>query len=157
MDQLFDRNVAILAVDLVRPAIEAAMKAGLLKRQILVIDVADPTTGEKMYSFVVCLKNNEGQQRFEVLARKKCELAHQTGMDTAKVVGKCPHLLAENDVKYPGGVNRDGIIVGCSGVEAYYDQMFAGMVAEAIKAICISIVQNEILPSDSDLVRLGGR
>ncbi len=45
-----------------------------------------------------------------------------------------PHLLYLGDTPYWGGVKRHGIVVACSGVQSFFDQMLSGMVADAIKA-----------------------
>ena len=44
------------------------------------------------------------------------------------------HLLFSDDTPYWGGVKRHGIVVACSGVQPYFDQMISGMIADAIKA-----------------------
>ena len=45
-----------------------------------------------------------------------------------------PHLLFVGDTPYPGCVEREGIIVACSGVQAYFDKLIAGMVADMLIA-----------------------
>jgi hypothetical protein len=45
------------------------------------------------------------------------------------------HLLFPDDTLYWGGVYRHGVVVTCSGVQPYFDQMISGMVADMIKAL----------------------
>lgn len=50
-----------------------------------------------------------------------------------------PHLLFSGDTPYYGGVHRHGIVVACSGVQQYFDQMIAGMVSD----MCIALAHDE--------------
>ncbi|MFA6519237.1 MAG: hypothetical protein WCT41_00200 [Candidatus Paceibacterota bacterium] len=64
-----------------------------------------------------------------------------------------PHLLMEGDTPFWGGVWRDGLASGCSGVQSHFDRMIAGMVVDAAVALaydaCIAwCVQNP----DADFV-----
>lgn len=45
-------------------------------------------------------------------------------------------LLFPGDTIYWGGVKRHGIVVTCSGIQPYFDQLIAGIVADTIKAMC---------------------
>lgn len=45
------------------------------------------------------------------------------------------HLLFPDDTPYWGGVKRHGIVVACSGVQPWFDQMISGMIADALKAV----------------------
>ncbi|PIR44470.1 MAG: hypothetical protein COV10_04420 [Candidatus Vogelbacteria bacterium CG10_big_fil_rev_8_21_14_0_10_51_16] len=53
-----------------------------------------------------------------------------------------PHLLFPGDTPYWGGVKRHGLAVSCSGVQPWFDQMIAGMIADAIKAFCYDTWMN---------------
>ena len=46
-----------------------------------------------------------------------------------------PHLLFRGDTPYWGAVKRAGIVVFCSGVQAYFDRMISGMIADMIIAL----------------------
>ncbi|MES2088232.1 MAG: hypothetical protein V4467_04565 [Patescibacteria group bacterium] len=46
-----------------------------------------------------------------------------------------PHLLFPGDVVYWGGVKRQGIVVACSGIQAYLDRLFSGITADACIAL----------------------
>jgi len=49
-----------------------------------------------------------------------------------------PHLLFPGDTVYWGGVKRHGIVVTCSGIQPFYDQLIAGIAADSIKALSYS-------------------
>lgn len=46
-----------------------------------------------------------------------------------------PHLLMEGDTPYWGGVWREGLAAGCSGVQSHFDRMISGMVIDASVAL----------------------
>ena len=46
-----------------------------------------------------------------------------------------PQLMFPGDAPYWGGVKRHGIVVACSGVQPWLDQMISGMVADICKAL----------------------
>ena len=46
-----------------------------------------------------------------------------------------PHLLMEGDAPYWGGVWREGLASGCSGIQSHFDRMIAGMVIDASIAL----------------------
>jgi len=50
-----------------------------------------------------------------------------------------PHLLFPNDTPYFGGVKMDGIVVGCSGVQPWFDQMIARVIA----CLCIGQARHD--------------
>lgn len=70
---------------------------------------------------------------YEAVALSKAEKSVRTGKATAELE---PHYLVDNDTVYWGSVVIDDIVVACSGVEAYYDEMFSGWIATAVKALC---------------------
>jgi hypothetical protein len=77
---------------------------------------------------------NKWQSSYDVIALNK---ARQLWYDqnTDGNTDSMSHLLFPGDTPYWGGVKRHGIVVACSGVQAYFDQMISGMIADAIKAI----------------------
>ncbi len=44
------------------------------------------------------------------------------------------HLLYSGDTAFWGGVKRHSIVVACSGVQPWFDQMISGMIADGLKA-----------------------
>ena len=49
-------------------------------------------------------------------------------------MGSSSHLLFPGDTPFWGGVNREGIVVTCSGVQSWFDRMIAGMIADMLIA-----------------------
>ena len=70
---------------------------------------------------------------YERIALSKAEKSVRTGLSSAMVE---PQYFCEGDTPYWGSVALDGIVVGCSGVEGFYDEMFSMWIAAAIKALC---------------------
>ncbi|MEW5805284.1 MAG: hypothetical protein AB1721_00940 [Patescibacteria group bacterium] len=68
---------------------------------------------------------------FNLIAKRKMELARRLKMDT-KVAAAYPWLLEPGDYLYPGGVYRQGIAVGCSGIVGHADEGLAALVADTI-------------------------
>jgi hypothetical protein len=71
---------------------------------------------------------------FDEIARSKA-LQLWRGQNTDGNTDSMPHLLFPDDTPYWGGVKRHGLVVACSGVQSYFDQMIAGMIADALKAL----------------------
>lgn len=57
------------------------------------------------------------------------------GMNDDGNMGVNAHLLFPDDTPYWGGVYRHGIVVCCSGIQPWFDQLISGMVADMIKAM----------------------
>ncbi len=70
---------------------------------------------------------------FDKIARSKA-LQLWRGQNTDGNTDVMPHLLFPGDTPKWGGVKRHGIVVACSGVQPYFDQMISGWVADALKA-----------------------
>jgi len=70
---------------------------------------------------------------FDVIARCKAQQLWQ-GQNIDGNTDSIPHLLFPDNTPYWGGVKRHGIVVACSGIQPYFDQMFSGMIADGIKA-----------------------
>jgi hypothetical protein len=68
---------------------------------------------------------------YETNARTKARMSWRARMDTLTLITVCPTHLQHADSKYAGGVWRDGVVVGVSGVEQYFDHMIAAIIAEA--------------------------
>ncbi|OGI87704.1 hypothetical protein A2995_01340 [Candidatus Nomurabacteria bacterium RIFCSPLOWO2_01_FULL_33_24] len=82
-------------------------------------------------------KKKEWRHRFDEIAQcKALQLWHQrnNGHLTTPV-----HLLFPDDTPYYGGVDREGIVVACSGLQPYFDKMISGMVAD----LCIALAHDD--------------
>lgn len=71
---------------------------------------------------------------YDLFARGKARITWRTRRSSRDIVLNAPHLLMPGDPTFWGSVILDDIIVGVSGVESYFDEMFAMMTAAAIKA-----------------------
>ena len=59
------------------------------------------------------------------------------GMSTHEIQTLAPHMLVTGDTVYYGSVISNGIVVACSGVQPYFDEMISAWVLAACKALCI--------------------
>jgi hypothetical protein len=72
------------------------------------------------------------------IARKKAEQSWRTEKDTLVIQTQFPHLWVKDDVKWAGGIFRDGIALGVSGMHWQEDQRLGEEIASAIKEYCIT-------------------
>lgn len=139
---MFDRAAAMAAFDLVRPQIAAVMQA-LDLGQNLAIAIAGTGSlapGKASGSFredclLVTAIGDRTTWRIDLeeIALAKARKSVRTGRATADLA---PHLLIPGDTVAWGSVVLDDIVVACSGVKPWYDEMFATWLAAAIKAVC---------------------
>ena len=76
-------------------------------------------------------EKTEWEHDYEFIALSKAEISVRTRKATAELE---PHYLLRGDTVYGESVVLDDIVVACSGVEPYYDEMFSMWIAAAIKA-----------------------
>lgn len=147
---LLDESTASRAIELVKPLITRTMQSGSVKRKDLHIVILDPTDGLLLYerSFG---DSSRWEHPYHLIARSKALVAMRTKADSITVQTHMPWKYREDETPYGGGVYRDGIVVGVSGVQWYFDQMFAEMIAAALKAFCIEKMQTE-LAKDEDFL-----
>lgn len=135
-------NTVNRAFDQVKPYIEATLNSGLTKRQHLAVVVSvtkaiDRQTHLKEFGEDDCyLVTGFGEKSawkydYAKIALSKAEKSVRTGKASGDL---SPHYLREGDTIYWGSVVLDDIVVACSGVQPYYDEMFAMWIAAAIKA-----------------------
>lgn len=121
------------AWDLIMPAIREAADKDVIngfRGAIAVIDVDNPA-GKPLFVASV----GEDPENYPEWAVAKARLAHRVQMDTTSLRHDLAHLYRPGDIKWPGGVWRDGLAVGFSGVEGEYDVMIAEWFISAVKAI----------------------
>jgi uncharacterized MAPEG superfamily protein len=138
-----DREAARRAVELALPMIERAMAdpavcgSGFLF--IVVMDPARPASGCSFEQAVLHEHAIGDRSRWDAdyaaFARAKARLAWTHGCDGHAVLARAPHLLQPGDTLLWGSVWLDGIVVGVSGAEPWYDEAFATAVAAALRAI----------------------
>src|SRR3989344_5507137 len=142
MIAILDRNMAVNAVRITGIASRGMLHENFLNRNALHVVVLDPSKYfgscqfEQAVLYEESFEKSRGWERpFDEFARDKALISWRTGMDTHLVQQRFPHLYNEGDITFGGGVSRDGIVVGVSGVQWYFDQMFAELTASACKAL----------------------
>ncbi len=76
----------------------------------------------------------EWQWPYNEYACGKALITWRTGLSSRDVIMTKPQLMEPGDPRYWGSAIIDGVIVGVSGVEPHFDEMFARMTAAAICA-----------------------
>jgi len=122
------------AWDVIQPSIREAAESGFINgfRGALAVVSLDKPDGKPM--FVATL--GEEPANYPEWAVAKARLAYRTRTDTTSLRNDVAHLYRPGDIKWPGGIWRDGLAVGFSGVEGEYDVMIAEWFVSAVKAIC---------------------
>jgi hypothetical protein len=129
------KEVCAQAWAVIVPAIEKAAELKVtngLHGTLLVVDPHSPTHD-------VLFMGHVGVEDpiFLEYATAKIALTIRTGLDTEKVRVDSPHLYRAGDIKYPGAILRDGLIVSFSGVQGEMDVMICEWMVAAIRAICV--------------------
>ncbi len=129
-------DMAQRAILMVLPMIEKLVTDGVVKRGDLAIVILDPLEGNILGQKSL---GDEGkwEHDYHRLALHKACLAGRSGLSSRHVAQLEPHRLMVGDTKHAGGVNFNGIPVGVSGVQSYFDEMIANCVAAAYQALCI--------------------
>ena len=125
------RDLCESAWNLIKPAVTAAIDSGTFNKSVAglaVLNPADPA-GPPLFSATI----GAGAQ-FVDYAADKARLALRTGIDTEQLRTLAPHLYRDGDIKWPGGVVRDGVALGFSGVQGIYDQMVCEWFIAALRA-----------------------
>jgi hypothetical protein len=144
LDSYFvDRATAEKAVQICLPMIHAAMEsreAGASGFFYIVIMKPGCTPASSQFSDSIlyeCAMGDRGKwdADYGEFARAKARVAWRTGMDADIVQQRMPHLLAPGDTLLGGAVVLDGIVVGVSGADPWYDEAFAGAIAMCLRAL----------------------
>jgi hypothetical protein len=138
-----DAQAARRAVALAAPMIEAARRdARIVGSGFFYLVVMNPalTPGETRFEEAILHEQGFGDEArwdadYRAFAREKARLSWQNGMDGHRLQSLAPHRLRGGDSLLWGGVCLDGIVVGASGAFPWYDEMLAGAVALALRAI----------------------
>jgi hypothetical protein len=148
---LINRHTAEQAVAMAMPLIDEAMKHKEVGESgFLYLVVMDPlrTPHNSSFEEAILYEHAVGDREkwdadYAGFARAKARVAWRTGMDSHLVQELQPHLLAAGDTVLWGSVVLDGIVVGVSGANAWYDEAFAGTVAMCLRAIAKGRVVEE--------------
>ncbi|HEY8099544.1 MAG TPA: hypothetical protein VIF82_02230 [Burkholderiaceae bacterium] len=144
LDSYFiDRAAAEKAVQLCMPMIHSAMEsreAGASGFFYIVIMKPGCTPDSNNFSDAILYEYAMGDREkwdadYGEFARAKAKLAWRTGMDADIVQQRKPHLLVRGDTVLGGSIVLDGIVVGVSGADPWYDEAFAGTIAMCLRAL----------------------
>lgn len=138
-----DRDAAQKAVSLSMPMINAAMEsreAGESGFLYIVIMKPGFTSASGAFSDAILYEHAVGDQTkwdadYGHFARAKAKLAWRTGIDAYLVQQMKPQLLAPGDTVLWGSIVLDGIVVGVSGADPWFDEAFAGTIAMCLRAL----------------------
>ena len=142
----FDKYTVETAWGLVGPNIKSTLqqgfRGGYIKREHLAVivtgtSVIHPQPLDVKFEDHLLLREAIGdpkqwEHNYDGIALAKARESVRTGQATATLP---PHYLQKHDTVYWGSVVREDIVVACSGVQPYYDEMFSGWLADAIKAV----------------------
>jgi hypothetical protein len=140
--RIVDQDAAQAAVDLALPTISRAMTdpaAG--DSGCLHIVVMDPLAlpGSGGFEVAVLYEHSVNRENWDAdyagFARAKAELSWRTRLDSHAVQALHPQLLAPGDTLLWGGVCLDGLVIAVSGMQPWYDEALAGVIACCLRAI----------------------
>ena len=154
-------KLAMEAVLVVLPAIEAMMETGRAKRrdlQIIVMDPAKPFGSGATFTSAILYEHQLGDSEawehdYYRVARSKAEVSWRTGFPSHLVQQRMPYLYQDGDTRWGGSVVLEGQVVGVSGVQWYWDEMFSYWIAAACRALSIEAAQ---VVYETDIDFLGG-
>ena len=133
-------NLAAVAVELVKPSIEALFQR--TNRKELHIVIMDPRIKPWEASFEDAILYQESirtldtwELPFDEFARSKAEQAWREGKPNILLQTLHPSSLRENDLAFYGSFVYGNIVVACSGVEQWFDMLVSGWVALAFEQL----------------------
>lgn len=137
-----DVSAAKNAVEITLPMIQAAMESRVAgEGSFLYIVIMKPGSSPTRFSFeeAILYEHAFGDRTkwdadYAKFARAKAKVSWKTGMDGHTVQELKPYLLEEGDTVLWGSVAFDDIVVGVSGADPWYDEVFAGTIAMCLRA-----------------------
>lgn len=144
MRYLLTPDVAKRAIDMIWPSVSELIDDHTFKRSDLHIVIARRTGfayDEEAFQADILHRYDIGDRDkweapFDEIAYRKCFQSWRSGLSTHEIQTQAPHLLEVGDTVYFGSVVSDGIVVACSGIQPYFDEMISSWVLAAIKALC---------------------
>jgi hypothetical protein len=136
------KQIAAQAIELVTPSIGSLFEKTCRKE--LHIVVVDPRIKpwESEFNDAILIEKSLGnpeewQVPFDELARKKAAQAWRQGTANISLQTQHPSSLRSGDILYYGSFVYGDIVVGCSGVEPWFDMLIASWIALAIEQLSI--------------------
>lgn len=138
-----DASAARQAVQMTMPMIEQALlDPNVGESGFLYIVIMDPTSDSATDDFQDSILYEHAigdRSRWDAdyagFARDKAKVTWRTHRDSHSVRFVSPHLLRTDDCGVWGSACVDGIVVGVSGANPWYDEAFAGCIAHCLKAL----------------------
>lgn len=136
------RRAAPLALARALPMVETQLRdaqvSGMGFLHLVLMDPGLPP-GAAAFEEAILLEHSIGERaRWDsddaAFARAKARLSWQHGMDGQLLLTRLAHRLAPGDSLLRGGVCLDGIVVGVSGAEPWYDEAFGLVLAACLRA-----------------------
>lgn len=142
---LADRQAAIQAVEMLLPMFAAALHDETVGQSgCMHVVIMDPalTPAEVPFEEAILYEFSlpdprEWDADYRGFARAKARLSWLTGMDSHLIQARQPHRLRSGNTTLWGSVAFEGIVVGVSGANPWFDEAFAGCVAHCLKAIAL--------------------
>jgi hypothetical protein len=138
-----DQRSAREAVALALPMIERGIHDRIIGDSgFLYIVIMDPALGPGTCDFqhAILYEHAVGDPAdwdadYAQFARDKAEVTWRTGCNGHVARHIAPHLLLRSDTGIWGSACVDGIVVGVSGAQPWYDEAIAGTIAHCLKAV----------------------
>ncbi len=138
-----DESAARKAVQMALPLIERAMQEKEVGESgFLYIVIMDPASqpGVDEFEASILYEHAVGDRSkwdadYARFARDKARVVWRTGRDGHSIRAVSPHLLTSSDCGIWGAICLDGIVVGVSGCNPWYDEALAGSIAYCFRAI----------------------
>jgi hypothetical protein len=143
MSALLDRAAAEQAVALALPLLDQARTNHVIGDSgFLHLVVLDPLRTPQNSSFEEAIlyeysvgNRNDWDADYAAFTYAKARLSWRTGLDSHIVQARYPQLLEPGDTLLWGSVCIDGIVVGASGANPWFDEALAGTVALCLRAL----------------------
>ncbi|MCI2809057.1 hypothetical protein [Eoetvoesiella caeni] len=140
---LADQSAARHAVELALPMIESGMASRSIGESgFLYIVIMDPALGPEACSFesAILYEHSVGDRSawdadYALYAREKARVCWRGRRSGHELRYIAPHLLRATDTGVWGGVWHDGIAVGVSGADPWFDEAIGTSVAGLLRAI----------------------
>ncbi|WP_413283372.1 hypothetical protein [Vibrio sp. MA40-2] len=153
------KEIAIDAVDLVAPSIEKLFER--TNRKELHIVIMDPRVKPwdgKSFEDAILHEASFGSPeswtiQFDKLARQKAKQAWRDSNANIQNQFLHPSSLNDDDVLFFGSFVYGNIVVGCSGVQQWYDMLVSGWVAVAFEQLAMHEYQTTKIENPTQTCR----
>jgi hypothetical protein len=87
-----------------------------------------------------------------LVARAKAAIHFRTGRPSAEIQARHAHSLLVGDTIWGGSASYEGIIVAVSGIQAFYDEAIAAMIAAILWGLCVDAQQAYVAKPDRSTI-----